>query len=117
MKTRRVKVDGQNVQVTEGSGNVFADLGRPDAEELQAKAMLTSEIARLLKKKGLIQSEAAALLHITQPKVSNLLRGKLSEFSTDTLRRYLNALGADIELVVKVRPRAKGPGHFHVRAA
>jgi predicted XRE-type DNA-binding protein len=117
MKTRTVKVDGQSMQVTEGSGNVFADLGRADAEELQAKAMLTSEIARLLRKKGLLQREAAALLRIAQPKVSNLLRGKLSEFSTDTLRRYLTALGADIELVVKVRPRAKGPGHFHVRAA
>lgn len=117
MKTRYVKVDGQKIQITESSGNVFADLGLPDAEELQAKAMLTSQISRLLKKKGLIQSEAAVQLGITQPKVSNLLRGKFSEFSTDTLRKYLNALGADVELVVKVRPRAKGPGHFHVRAA
>jgi predicted XRE-type DNA-binding protein len=116
MKTRHVKVDGQNIEVAEGSGGVFADLGRPDAEELQAKAFLTSEIARLLKKKGLIQSQAAVVLGITQPKVSNLLRGKLSDFSTDTLRRYLNALGADVEMVVKVRPKAKGPGHFHVRA-
>ncbi len=117
MKTRRINVSGAAVLVSESTGNVFADIGRADAEELHAKAALTSEIARLIKQKRLVQREAAQILGISQPKVSNLLRGRLSDFSTDTLRRYLNALGADVELVIKVRRGARGHGHFQVRAA
>jgi predicted XRE-type DNA-binding protein len=90
----------EQVIVRQGSGNVFADLGLPDAAELQAKSGLVFEISRLIRERSLTQKEAAALLGIDQPKISQLLRGGLEGFSTDRLLRFLNALGQDIEIVV-----------------
>jgi predicted XRE-type DNA-binding protein len=94
-----------------GSGNVFRDLGLPDAEELQAKADLAYEISRTIDQRKLSQREAAEILGIDQPKVSALVRGRLSGFSMERLYRFLNALGKDVEIVV--RPR-RDPG-VHVR--
>src|SRR5580698_6799049 len=88
------------VQIWEGSGNVFADLGLPDAEELLAKANLAHRITCLVTEQKLTQTQAAARLGIDQPKVSALLRGKLDGFSTERLIRFLNALGQDVEIVV-----------------
>lgn len=98
------------------SGNVFADLGVDAPEEALAKAELTAKIAQIIEAKGLTQSAAAKLLGIDQPKVSALLRGKLTGFSTERLIKFLNALGRDVEVVVRDRPRAKGPGHLQVLA-
>jgi predicted XRE-type DNA-binding protein len=89
----------------EGSGNVFADLGLPNAPELQAKADLAVEISRTIAERGLTQAEAAELLGIDQPKVSALVRGRLTGFSMERLYRFLNALGRDVEIVVRA-PRA-----------
>jgi len=88
-----------------GSGNVFADLNLPDSNELLAKTELARQIGLLIDKAGLTQTQAAAALGIDQPKVSALLRGKLADFSTERLIRFLNALGQDVEIVV--RPRTK----------
>jgi predicted XRE-type DNA-binding protein len=89
-------------------GNVFEDLGLQNAPELQAKADLAWEIGRTLEERGLTQSKAAELLGIDQPKVSALVRGRLTGFSMERLYRFLNALGSDVEIVV--RPAgAKGP--------
>lgn len=76
-----------------GSGNVFADLGLPDAEEALAKARLAQEIVETIERKGLSQSEAAEMMGLDQPKVSALVRGRLSGFSTDRLFRCLILLG------------------------
>lgn len=88
------------IEVTPSSGNVFADLGLPDAEELYAKSLLSILIARTIRDRGLTQSEAAALLGTTQPKISELVRGRLSGFSIERLFRYLNALGMNVRIRV-----------------
>jgi predicted XRE-type DNA-binding protein len=85
----------------ESSGNVFADLGLPNARELQAKADLAWEISRTIEERELTQAQAAELLGIDQPKVSALVRGRLSGFSMERLYRFLNALGKDVEIVVR----------------
>lgn len=93
--------------MTEGSGNVFADLGFPDAEELLAKARLASAISDIIKGRHLTQQAAAEALGTTQPKVSNLINGKLEGFSLERLARFLNCLDRDVEIVVKRRPRSR----------
>jgi predicted XRE-type DNA-binding protein len=87
------------------SGNVFADLGLPDADELLFKAEILSEIARLMKLKKLTQAKAAGLTGIAQPDLSNLLRGKFRSFSIERLLLMLTAFG--LRSVVVVRPAAK----------
>jgi predicted XRE-type DNA-binding protein len=82
------------------SGNVFADLGLPHPEELQAKSDLMFEISRTIEERGLTQAEAAEILGIDQPKVSSLVRGRVTGFSMERLYRYLNALGKDVEIVI-----------------
>jgi predicted XRE-type DNA-binding protein len=88
------------------SGNVFADLGLRNPEVLLAKADLVYEISRTIEARGLTQAEAAEILGVDQPKVSALVRGRLDGFSMERLYRYLNALGKDIEIVV--RPASGG---------
>lgn len=89
----------QGTTITRGSGNVFADLRLPDAEERLAKANLAHEIAVLLGEST--QKEAAARLGIDQPKVSALIRGKLDQFSTERLMGFLTRLGQNVEIHVK----------------
>jgi len=81
-----------------GSGNVFADLGLPDAEELHAKARLILEIKRIIKARGLTQTEAANILGINQSDVSNLIHGKLRSITLDRLTTLMNRLGQDVEI-------------------
>ena len=90
-----------------GSGNVFADLGLPDAEELKAKALLVIEIIQIIGTRGLKQADAAEIMGIDQPKVSQLMRGKLDGFSMERLYRFLNALGRDVEIVVTPKPKSR----------
>src|SRR5437868_14393514 len=97
--------------VTEGSDNVYADLGFADAEERLAKAKLAREIGKLISKHGLTQARAAARLGIDQPKVSALMRGQLSGFSTDRLLRCLVLLGNNVRIVLKA---SRGRGHVSV---
>lgn len=85
------------------SGNLFADLGLPDAEERFAKLKLAIQINDLIEKKKLTQIAAAELLDIDQPKISALSRGKLSGFSLERLFRFLNILDQDI--TIKVTPK------------
>jgi predicted XRE-type DNA-binding protein len=90
----------------EGSGNVFADLGLPDAEELQAKANLVHVIINVIEDKGWTQRKAATVLGVAESEVSDIMNGKLHRFSRERLERYLNALGMDIR--IQVFPRAAG---------
>jgi predicted XRE-type DNA-binding protein len=82
---------------------VFADLELPHPEEALARAELAQRIADIIAERKLTQVRAAALLGVDQPKVSALLRGKLGGFSTDRLFRFLNALGRDVEIVIRPR--------------
>ncbi|NGX53490.1 MAG: hypothetical protein K1000chlam4_00202 [Chlamydiae bacterium] len=83
------------------SSNIFADLGLGEADDLMARAKLLFKVAKLIKASKLTQREVAERLGISQPKVSMLIHGKLSAFSTDTLIRYLSTLGCKVEIRVQ----------------
>ena len=84
-----------------GSGNVFKDIGVPNAEEHLLKAQLVFKIDTILKKRHLKQVEAADLFGVRQPDVSKMLRGEFRQFSVERLLRFLVALDQDVEIVVK----------------
>ncbi len=111
MKTRFV--DG--VEVQRGSGNVFADLGVPDADKLKIKTGLVIEIRKAMRRLGLTQQEAAKRMGITQPKVSDMMRGDFTNLSERKLMDCLTRLGYDIE--IKVRPAKAGVGHLMLATA
>jgi len=111
LKTRIV--DG--IEVEESSGNVFADLGLPDAEKLAVKAGLVLEIMRAIRRLGLTQEAAAQRMGLTQPKVSGILRGDLANVSERKLMDCLNRLGYDIE--IRVKPAGDEMGRLTVAVA
>ncbi len=106
MKKRRV--DG--IEVQRSSGNVFADLGLPDAGKLRIKSGLVIEIRKAMRRHGLTQQEAASRMGITQPKVSDMMRGDFSNLSERKLMDCLNRLGYDIE--IKVKQASNPVGHL-----
>ena len=97
----------RNTTIAASSGNVFADLGNAHASETLLKSRLAQRLAQVIEAKRLTQSEVAAILQIDQPKVSKMLRGRLREFSTDRLFRFLNALDQDIQIVIKAKPASR----------
>ena len=102
MKTDKIKI-------ARSSGNVFADLGRPDAETHLLKAKLVARIDEIIRQRGLKQVEAAKLLGLSQPDVSRLLQGSFREYSVERLFRLLMALGRDVEIVIREsRPQRRG---------
>jgi len=119
-RTEKAKALGKKVddtRVTPSSGNVFADLDLPDAEEALLKSRLAQRIAVLIETRRFTQTRAAAVLGIDQPKVSKLLRGRLGEFSTDRLLRFLITLDQDVDIVIKTKPRSRRRGRLSVVAA
>jgi len=88
-----------------GSGNVFRDIGLRNPEQHLVKAQLMLKIDRLMKRRGMQQSEAAALFGVKQPDVSKMLCGDFRQFSVERLMRFLVALGQDVEIVVKPHRR------------
>lgn len=103
----------EKTMVEKGSGNVFADLGLPDADNHLLKAELVSRIDQIIRQRRLTQPKAAAILGISQPDVSRLLKGKFREYSMERLFRLLQALGQDVEIVIKNRG-SHGPGQLHI---
>ena len=97
------------IKIERGSGNVFTDLGRPDAETHLLKAKLVTRIDEIIRQRGLTQVKAARLLGLSQPDVSRLLRGNFREYSVERLLRLLMALGRDVEIVIR-EPRSQRPG-------
>jgi predicted XRE-type DNA-binding protein len=93
--------------VFRSSGNVFVDIGAADAEERLAKAELSRIIRRIIAERELKQAEAAALLGVTQPDVSDLVRGRLRRFGMERLQRFLTLLGMDVEVRVTPKPRRR----------
>jgi predicted XRE-type DNA-binding protein len=104
------------IEVEEGSGNVFADIGLPNPKERLAKAGLALRIAGVIRARRLTQSSAARILKIDQPKISRLLHGRLSGFSTERLMQFLTLLGRDVEIVIKRTPRSRRLGRVRVVA-
>jgi len=95
----------QKIDIKTSSGNVFADLDLPNPDELLVKANLAKKITNAIQARNMTQTEAAKLLGIEQPKVSALIRGRLTGFSLERLFRYLNTFDNDIEITVK--PKSK----------
>jgi predicted XRE-type DNA-binding protein len=92
-------------KVSRSSGNVFGDLGLKKPEELLAKTKLAARIVQLLEDQKLNQTQAARRLGIDQPKVSQIYRGRLDDFSLERLMRFLTALNQDVRIVVEDKPR------------
>ena len=103
------------IEVQSSSGNVFADLGLPNADKLKIKSGLVIEITQAVRKLDLTQEEAARRMGITQPKVSGMMRGDFSNLSERKLMDCLNRLGYDIE--IKVKPAAEPVGHLVLAVA
>ena len=98
------------IEVEMGSGNVFADLGLPDADKLKIKSGLVIEITKAMRRLNLTQKAAAERMGIPQPKVSAMLHGDFTNLSERKLMDCLNRLGYDIE--IKVKPAAEPIGHL-----
>jgi predicted XRE-type DNA-binding protein len=94
-------------QAIKSSGNVFADMGLPDAAELHTKARLCAALNGIVEHQRLTQAEVVATLGINQPKVSALLHYKLEGFSVERLMHFLVALGQDVEILVKAKPNSR----------
>ena len=103
-----------NREFTPSSGNVFADLNLPNADDLLAKADLAAKIIAEIQRRRLTQGQAAAILGIDQPKVSALKQGKLTGFSIERLLRLLLLLGLDIEIKVRGRPNLRSAPKLRV---
>jgi len=115
MKGDSAKTKPRN-SVTRSSGNVFADLALPDAEEKRTKVRLAVTINGIMKRQRLSQWAAATLLQVNQPKISALANYRLDGFSVERLMRFLNALGQDVEIVIRRAP-PKRAGKISVTAA
>ena len=105
-----------DIPVTAGSGNVFADIGLPEAEEELTKAQLATHIRQVIKNRRLTQNAAAKLMGIDQPKVSALLNGRLANFSSERLMRLLTALGQDVDITIKSASSKREIGRIRVRS-
>ena len=106
-------IDG--TEVLQGSGNVYADLGLPDAEKHKVRADLAIQIIKAMRRLSLTQRDAAKRMGLTQPKVSDLMRGGFTNLSEQKLMGCLNPLGYDIEITVK--PAASQFGHLGCNGA
>jgi len=102
--------------ITPSSGNVFADLGFADADERQTKVRLALAINRILEQRRLSQTQAAQRLGINQPKISALARYRLEGFSVERLMHFLNALGRDVEIVIRNKPASRRTARIIVTA-
>jgi predicted XRE-type DNA-binding protein len=109
MKTAR-----KALRVQQSSGNVFADLAVHEPGEMLAKAQLAHLIRTVIASRKLTQTKAAEAMGLDQPKISALVRGKLSGFSVERLFRCLNDLGQEVEIVVRPMPRRNRKGNTHV---
>jgi predicted XRE-type DNA-binding protein len=96
------------------SGNVYADLGYENADEMLVKAQLVSKIAEIIQRRGLTQVEAAKLLGLTQPKVSAMLRGQFRGFSERKLIDCLTSLGRDVQIVIREAPQRRTGGKLTI---
>ena len=107
---------GRKVKVEVGSGNIFADLGLPDADTHFLKAQIVSEIYRLTNERKLTQARAGKLMGISQPEVSRLFKGNFREYSIDRLMGFLTSFDRDVEIVVRPHKKTGKAGRITFRA-
>jgi len=107
----------QETGIIESSGNVFADLDLPMPEEIQAKAALAYQINQIIEKRNLSQKEACKIFGISQPKMSALICGHLSEFSYERLIQCLNILDCDIKIEIIQKSNQQQPARVTVIAS
>lgn len=107
----------KKVSVKLSSGNVFADMQHKNPEEALTKAKIASFLCKLIKSQHLTQNAAAKLLGIDQPRVSDLLCGRLRRFSTEKLLEFVTCLDLDVEIVFKPKSRTSKQGEIRVLAA
>ena|ERR1051325_9955092 len=113
LKTKRMK----NKPVAQiGGSNIFADLGRHDAEEAMTKMELAYRIASLIRDSAWTQTKAAKRLGIDQPKVSALMRGRLGGFSIERLFHFLNELDQDVEIRIRAKKQKEAAVHVLAKA-
>lgn len=112
MRIKAPRKTPSSPRVAEGTGKVFADLGLPNSEQEMLRAQLTVQIYRLIKKRGLTQTQAAKVLGVKQPHVSLLMRNRAGTFSVGRLIDFLTALGQDVKITV--RPTRKQHGEMSV---
>jgi len=105
-----------NKKVVASSGNVFADLGLPVAEEKRTRVQLAVSLNQIIQKRHLSQEAAARVLGVNQPKISALTNYRLDGFSVERLMNFINALGCDVEIVIR-KPRSRKSAGIHVTAA
>ena len=101
-------------KIEKGSMNIYADLGMADADEMLVKAQLAAKIAEIIKLRKLTQTQAASLLGMTQPKLSNMLRGRFRGISEVKMLECMTLLGRDVQIVVKPVSRSRKTGHVSV---
>jgi predicted XRE-type DNA-binding protein len=104
----------KDIVFVDGSENVFADIGVRDPEGSRVRADLALQIAQLIKKRGLRQTDVAEILGVDQAKVSKLVRGRISGFTSDRLFRYLEALGCNVRIVLKENRSLRARGKTKV---
>jgi predicted XRE-type DNA-binding protein len=101
-------------EIERGSGNVYSDIGVPSPDEMLVKAQLAAEIGSILKTRQLTQIQAAEILGMPQPKVSEMLRGKFRGISETRMIDCLARLGRDVQIVVRPAPRSRKEGRVEV---
>ncbi len=106
----------RKIKVEAGSGNIFADLGLPDAETHFLKAQIVAEIYRLTNQRKLTQVHAGKLMGISQPEVSRMFKGNFREYSVDRLMAFLTAFDRDVEIVVRPRKKSGKAGRIRFTA-
>jgi predicted XRE-type DNA-binding protein len=100
-----VEEEAMKEKVKISSDNIFADLGLDDSDEMRARSDLMSEVVHIIRESGLPQKEIALILGISEPKVSSLMKGKINDFSTDTLMQYLTKVGCKVKISVEAPHR------------
>jgi predicted XRE-type DNA-binding protein len=101
-------------KIERGTGNIFADIGFKDSDEMLARAHLTRQIYKIVSSRGLKQKEAAKMLGLKQPDVSALMNGKFLDFSVDRLLQLLVRLNQEVQIVIKPALKGKESSGIHV---
>ena len=105
------------IEIVVGGDNVFADMGCPDAEGRQAKAMVAMRVDQLIQELSLTQAAAAKKMGVTQPEISQIVRGRLKGFTLERLLQGLLALDQDVDIVIRPKRLEVGNGHLKVAFA
>ncbi len=106
--------EGEEGTVFFGSGNVFADMDLPNPEERLTKAKLASTIHEIIQSQGLTQQQAAELMGTDQPKVSKIIRGRLSEFSTEWLLSRVLNMGLNVDILIHTKATENRSGTISI---